>query len=78
MGEDPLTIDAGDIARCESCHRSSVVRTVDLGREVQVIVCQDGIRAVAVERRPVRQTLIVSLAQLRRSIETATAERRAA
>jgi hypothetical protein len=71
MGEAPLTIDAGDIARCDSCRRSSIVRTVDLGREVQVIVCHDGIRAVAVERRPVRQTLIVSLAQLRHSIETA-------
>jgi hypothetical protein len=77
MGDAPLTIDAGDIARCESCHRSSIVRTVDLGREVQVIVCHDGIRAVGVERRPVRQTLIVSLAQVRHSIET-TAVGRAA
>jgi hypothetical protein len=77
MDEVPLTIDAGDLARCESCRRASVVRTVDLGREVQVIVCHDGIRAVAVERRPVRQTLIVSLAQVRHSIETSTAERAA-
>jgi hypothetical protein len=77
MGEDPLTIDAGDIARCDSCRRLSVVRNVDLGREVQVIVCHDGIRAVAVENRPVRQTLIASLAQVRGSIETATAQRAA-
>jgi hypothetical protein len=77
MSEVPATIDAGDVAHCESCHRSSIVRTVDLGREVQVIVCHDGIRAVAVERRPVRQTLIASLAQVRHSIETAPTARAA-
>jgi hypothetical protein len=77
MDEVLPTIDAGDVARCESCHRSSVVRSIDLGREVQVIVCHDGIRAVAVERRPVRQTLIASLAQVRHSIETATSARAA-
>jgi L-rhamnose isomerase len=64
------TIDAGDVARCEACRRVSVVRSIELGRDVQVIVCHDGIRAVGVEHRPVRQRLIVSLRQLRTDLET--------
>ena len=64
------TIDAGDVARCETCHRVSVVRSVEIGRDVQVIVCHDGIRAVGVEHRPIRQRLIVSLRQLRTDLES--------
>lgn len=70
MGNLGPTIDAGDVARCETCRRVSVVRTVELGRDVQVIVCHDGIRAVGVEHRPVRQQLLVSLRQLRTDLET--------
>jgi hypothetical protein len=73
MDEPRRTIDAGDVARCESCSRLSVVRSIELGRSVQVIVCHDGIRAVGVEQRPVRQQLIVSLRQLRTELEGAGA-----
>jgi hypothetical protein len=62
-------IEAGDLVRCETCGRYATVRELGLERDVQVIVCHDGIQAVGIGHEPVRQRLLASHAQLRASMK---------
>lgn len=66
---EPLRIETGDLVRCTTCGRYSTVRDLGFDRDVQVIVCHDGIQAVGIAHQPVRQRLLASHAHLQASLQ---------
>jgi hypothetical protein len=62
-------IEVGDLVRCETCGRYATVLELSFDRDVQVIVCRDGVQAVGIAHQPVQQRLLASHAQLQASLK---------